>query len=71
MHLVVQSGDDAVIQSDKSISKYYFILVSSLSAYDHCLSCINEGRTVNFLTLHQVPYTVTQPCVGVAVLQVL
>lgn len=40
----------------------YLIPASGLSSSGYHLCHRNETRTVTFLALHQVPYTVTQPC---------
>lgn len=42
----------------------YFIPANSLSASGYHLCVRNETRTVTFLAMHKVPYTVTKPCGG-------
>lgn len=44
--------------------KIYFIPGDGLSASGYHLCVRNETRTVSFLAMHKVPYTVTKPCGG-------
>lgn len=46
------------------IYKMYFIPANSLSASGYHLCVRNETRTVTFLAMHKVPYTVKKPCGG-------
>lgn len=40
----------------------YFISGNSLSASGYHLCIHDETRTVSFLGVHKIPYTVTKPC---------
>lgn len=52
-----------LIISKKKIKNIFFP-ESSLSASGYHLCVRNETRTVTFLGIHKVPYTVTKPCGG-------
>lgn len=47
---------------NSKIYSLYFIPGNSLSASGYHLCVRNETRTVTFLAMHKVPYTVTKPC---------